>query len=386
MINHALFTGGDRLAAVSFEPDLGRVHSLDGLRAVSVLLVVLAHYGLDHVVPGGLGVTTFFFISGFIITRLLLAEIGRHSTIDLAGFYKRRFWRLWPAVAASIIGMLLIGALFGELWASPGDIASSLLFFRNYWGFINPSHTPLGLHWSLAVEFHFYLVWPLALLILLARPRFAVPVSIAALFTFLLYRIWLVSALDQSDVAWGVVKMWTYQLSHLRADSLLFGSLLALMAWDKRWRQILRRIAGQRAIWIGVGLLLATLVIRDEFLRVTVRYSVQGIGLLLIFAGVLFAERGGIVRRLLNLPIMAWLGSISFSIYLWHEIMRRMVDQLTGLNDALPIALIAGVLTLVIAWLSYRYIELRFIRLGRDKPSAGSNHQHASLPLGCKAV
>ncbi len=306
----------DSLAAVSFDPDYGRVHSLDGLRAVSVLLVVVAHFGLDGVVPGGLGVTTFFFISGFIITRLLLAEVGQNGTVDLKAFYQRRFWRLWPAIAASILGMLIIGVMFGELWAPIGDIISSLLFFQNYWGALYLTQNPLGIHWSLAVEFHFYLLWPLVLLILMARPRLAVPLSIAALLACLLYRSWLVLAMNLSGVPWEVTELWTYQLSHLRADSLLFGCVLALVAFDHRWRHILTKIAYQRSIWIGAIILLMTLVIRDDLFRVTARYSVQGMALFLIFAGVLFAENGGFVRRLLNLRIMVWLGTISFSIYL----------------------------------------------------------------------
>ncbi|MGI9493791.1 MAG: acyltransferase family protein [Geminicoccaceae bacterium] len=386
MTHSTTLAANHRLPAVSYKPGYGRVHSLDGLRAVSVLLVVLAHFGLDHVVPGGLGVTTFFFISGFIITRLLLAEIDQRGMIDLGAFYRRRFWRLWPAVVASIVGMLMMGALFGEVWAPLGDIVSALTFLQNYWGAVYPAQSPLGIHWSLAVEFHFYLLWPLVLLFLLVRPKLAVPVSAAALLAFLLFRVWLVMALDRSGVSWDVVELWTYQLSHLRADSLLFGCLLALLAFDKNWQRILTRIANQRSIWIGVAILLVTLIVRDDFFRVTIRYSIQGVALLLIFAGVLFAKRGGIARRLLNLPLMVWLGTISFSIYLWHKIMWRLVDQVAGFGDSISVGLMAGALTLVIAWLSYRYVELVFIRVGRkqwragpSKPAAGVSYGHKTL-------
>jgi len=381
LINRLSATLDDRLAAVSFDPDYGRVHSLDGLRAVSVLLVVAAHFGLDGVVPGGLGVTTFFFISGFIITRLLLAETSQHGAVDLRAFYLRRFWRLWPAIAASILGMLIIGAMFGELWAPIGDIVSSLLFFQNYWGALYLTQNPLGIHWSLAVEFHFYLFWPLALFILLARPKLAVPLSAALLVACLLHRVWLVLAMDLGGVSRGVTELWTYQLSHLRADSLLFGCLLALVAFDQRWRHVLTKIAHQRSIWIGAVVLLTTLLVRDDFFRLTVRYSIQGMALFLIFTGVLFAEKGGIVRRLLNLRIMVWLGTISFSIYLWHKLMRRMVDQLTGLGESLSVALIAGALTLLIAWLSYRYVELQFVRLGQKRRPPASSEQAAEVPF-----
>ena len=94
------------------------------------------------------------------------------------------------------------------------------------------------------------------------------------------------------------------------------------MAYDVRWQRLLKVAANQWAIWLG------TLVLRDEIFRATFRYSLQGVALFLIFAGVLFAERGGIVRWVLNLPVMVWLGVIDISVYLWH--MAGLADRQTG--------------------------------------------------------
>ncbi len=372
MINSTLAGESNHLAAVSYSPDHSRVHSLDGLRAVSAGLVVAAHYGLEKIVPGGLGVTIFFFISGFIITRLLLSEKQRKGAINYSAFYRRRFWRLWPAIACAVLGVVLTGAMFGEMWASFGDIVSSLLFFQNYWGVLYPNQNPLRIHWSLAVEFHFYLLWPIVLLTLLMRPNLAVPVTVAGLFVFPVYRLWLVAAEVRGHISWRDVEIWTYQLSHLRGDSLLFGCVLALVAFDKRWRPFLEMLAHQRSVWIGAGLLLLTLLIRDEVFRVTIRYTVQGSALFLIFSGVLFAKQGGLIRQMLNIPIMVWLGTISFSVYLWHKTMWRLVDEITGMGDTWLNALLALGLTLLVAWLSYRLIELRFMEFSRkrNKPSS----------------
>lgn len=365
MINNTLIVEDNRLATVPFSPDHARVHSLDGLRALSVALVMTAHFGLDSIVPGGLGVTTFFFISGFIITRLLLSEQQQNGMINFRAFYRRRFWRLWPAIACAVLGVVLIGAMFGEMWAPVGDIVSSLLFFQNYWGAVYLTRNPLGIHWSLAVEFHFYLVWPIVLFFMMARPALAVPLTMIVLVGVFVSRLWLAAAADHGVISWDVVKLWTYQLSHLRGDSLLFGCALALAAFDRRWRPWLVAIAHQRFIWIGAGLILLTLLIRDDVFRVTLRYSLQGIALFLIVNVILFAKQGGIIRQLLNIPIMVWLGTISFSIYLWHKAMWRLVDQFTGQGETLLNALIAIGLTLVAAWLSYRFVEQRFMSWGR---------------------
>ena len=335
-------------------------------------LVVAAHFGYDHIVPGGLGVTTFFFISGFIITRLLLAEIDRTGGIDLVAFYRRRFWRLWPAVVGAVLGMVLLGALFGELWSPVSHVISCLLFAENYWGILDPAQHPLGIHWSLAVEFHFYLVWPFLLLAFLSRPGLAVPATIAALAIILAFRTWVVLAFQQNGLSWEAIKPWTYSLSHMRADSLIFGCLLAMLAYDRSWRKLLDALAHQRSIWIGLGLLLVTLVLRDDFFRMTVRYSVQGVALLLIFSGVLFADRAGLFRWFLNMPAMIWIGAISFSIYLWHKTVWRVVDYAPGMEGGAAHKVLAVALTLLAAWLSYRFIEQRFMKFGRKSWTARS--------------
>ena len=354
-----------RFAAVSFDPTIQRVHSLDGLRAVSAALVTVSHFGLTHLVPGGLGVTCFFFISGFLITRLLLAEFDTSLTINIAGFYRRRFWRLWPAIAAAVLGAIVIGAAFGEVWAPLGHVVTALLFVQNYWWFVDPGANPLNIQWSLAIEFHFYLLWPVALVTLLSRRGVVVPAVATAIICFLAFRIWITLALAGEGVSLDQIGVWTYKLTHFRGDSLLFGCLLALAAYDRQWRSVLIAISRQTSIWLGIAILLGTLVFRDEFFRATFRYSIQGVGLFLIFSGLLFAERGGIIRWALNLPIMSWLGAISFSVYLWHMTLWRAMRQVTGQEAGFVLALVTAALTLFVAWLSYRFIEQRFIGRGR---------------------
>lgn len=102
----------------SHQPGAFHIPSLDGLRAVAILLVFVAHAGLDHIVPGGFGVTIFFFLSGYLITTLLRREFDRFGSIDLWQFYLRRVLRIWPAFYL----VLLCGAALTLLHVLPGTL------------------------------------------------------------------------------------------------------------------------------------------------------------------------------------------------------------------------------------------------------------------------
>ncbi|MFN9937567.1 MAG: acyltransferase family protein, partial [Hyphomonadaceae bacterium] len=103
------FTG-----VIPFKADGGYMPGLDGLRAISILIVVIAHVGFENLIPGGLGVTVFFFVSGFLITRILVAEQNQHAgAINLPGFYLRRFLRLAPALLVFLLGSWLMLLPFG---------------------------------------------------------------------------------------------------------------------------------------------------------------------------------------------------------------------------------------------------------------------------------
>jgi peptidoglycan/LPS O-acetylase OafA/YrhL len=150
---------------------LGYIPALGGLRAVAVILVMLAHVGVPGFPGGGLGVDMFFVLSGFLITLLLLEEIDSTGRINVLHFYARRLLRLYPA----LLLMLLLFAVFfhilqhtlphGEGLESAKDITLAALYLTDYaiaFGFEN-KNSLIAHTWSLAVEEHFYLIWPLAL-------------------------------------------------------------------------------------------------------------------------------------------------------------------------------------------------------------------------------
>ena len=145
----------------------GAIPSLDGLRAIAVLIVLVSHSGYGETVPGGLGVTIFFFLSGYLITTLILDEQTRTETINVRHFYLRRAFRLLPpllitlAIAYTLVAAGLLGGGFS--W---GGLTSQLFYFANYYGifFAHENSIPdgTGILWSLAVEEHFYIVFPRA--------------------------------------------------------------------------------------------------------------------------------------------------------------------------------------------------------------------------------
>jgi len=148
---------------------------IEGLRAVAICAVLLAHAELTFAEGGFVGVDVFYVISGFLITSLLVREAEQRGSISLVGFYARRARRLLPAAALVIVGVLLASAVLFEPTRQElviGDAVAASLYFVN-WRFVAQSadyfgpptdQSPLQHYWSLAVEEQFYLVWPLILL------------------------------------------------------------------------------------------------------------------------------------------------------------------------------------------------------------------------------
>src|SRR5438477_6608379 len=213
-----------------------RIHSLDGLRALSVSLVVLGHLAkttgaprwLDSTGPyAHFGVRVFFVISGFIITHLLLQEHQQTSAIDLGAFYARRFFRIFPAAYVFMACMTVL--LWPTLTAA--DILSSFAYISNY-----RSERPwvFGHLWSLAVEEQFYLLWPLALVLWF---KMRVRIALATLIAAPLVRA-LLFALHYKEGAY----LWFPSL----ADALATGCLLAILKpsleqWLRNWDPFARR-------------------------------------------------------------------------------------------------------------------------------------------------
>ena len=164
-------------APIESEPRPGRmayIPALDGIRTLAVAAVVLYHLS-PNLAPGGMqGVTIFFVLSGYLITRLLLSEYDGTGRIDLKGFWQRRLRRLIPAIITVIVASAALCTLFNHVMLTKlrPDIIPSALFLNNWWQIFNQQSyfnavgdpSPLTHFWSLAIEMQFYLVWPVALM------------------------------------------------------------------------------------------------------------------------------------------------------------------------------------------------------------------------------
>jgi len=335
------------------------IPGLDGLRAVSILLVMASHSGAANIIPGVFGVTLFFFISGFLITTLMLAEHRQTGELAVGAFYARRMIRLYPPLIASIGATVLVAAAYGEHIPLAG-IVGALAYLANYLALFRPDLVAGlgGQLWSLAVEEHFYLVYPLAMLLLLPRPRLMVPVLGLFCLLALLARVYV----EQHFPA--IATDYTGKATECRIDSILYGALAAVVWWDGRARALMTRHA--TPLLAGALLLLAiSFGWRNALVRDTLRYTLQGLALMPAVLAVTVAGTLPAVTRLLEAAPMRWIGRLSYSLYLWHLFGFELADRLVGHGQMhTPQAVVLGWgLVIGLSAASYRFVEKPFFAL-----------------------
>lgn len=293
----------------------GYIPGLDGMRAICVSLVMVAHAGFEAVVPGGLGVTVFFFLSGFLITGLLIDEKQASGRVSLKNFYLRRFLRLSPELGLLLLYGITIGLLYRPV--SGVDILSALTYTSNYVNLYRESIGDGTIRWphlwSLAVEEHFYLTFPLLMVFVADRPRLLCGAMVGVCCVALAWRIAIVTGGTPFDLP----ATYTYIASDARADSIAYGCLTAVL-----FKLFPSRIEGAGLGYALLGaalvLLAASLAIRGFYFRETWRYSLQGMALLLLFVAIFRNSHCVWIITLLENPILKWLGSLSYGAYLWH--------------------------------------------------------------------
>jgi peptidoglycan/LPS O-acetylase OafA/YrhL len=381
------FRTGDELVAPSTPRKLegalpasagyGYIPGLDGLRALAVGIVILAHLGLEHIVPGGFGVTAFFFISGFLITRLLLAETKVKGRIDLKQFYLRRFVRLYPALLFMLFGSTALFWALGIGGPSLGEFISGVFYTSNLYqvgvdmGIAQPGMAWRPL-WSLAVEEHFYLVFPLTLVLAGAFSKRLMVILLAVLAVVPLWR-----ALVPIVLPGVPAEEYTYMMTDTRIDSIVWGCLLSVCLDRERWHGVLSRLVGWLPVIAALVVLAATFVIRDATFRMTIRYSLQGIALFVLMLNLYYLPSLRFGLRLLEVKTLTWLGTLSYALYLWHfpiaDLTYRYVESVP-----LQVGIILGA-SVLLSCVSYYLVETPFLKLRKRLGSHGKPPAEAIL-------
>jgi len=353
-----------------------RILSLDGLRGIAVLAVVIYHADLGVLNGGFLGVDVFFVLSGFLITSLLLSEVLATGRIDRADFYVRRIRRLVPALILVLLftivvtGLWVPDAAFGVRrdlpWALTFVLNWSYLFFQQSY-FINIARPPLLQHlWSLSIEEQFYVVWPLAVIALsrvttkffsLRRIIFTVSVTGAVASTLWMRHLSLVNGYplphDPSRVYFGTD-------THLM--SLLLGCAAAALWKPETYRAKLTPDRGTLLSftgWLSVAFIVYCFTQVGELTPWLYRGGFLLLALATSIATLLATHPALRFGKILSFPILRWFGDRSYGIYLWHWpvflLLRPSLD--VAWPDAVTNVVRFGVV-FVLAELSYRLVEM----------------------------
>jgi peptidoglycan/LPS O-acetylase OafA/YrhL len=375
-----------------------RNDALDGLRLFAVAAVMAFHFGVPYASAGFLGVDVFFVLSGFLITSLLLAKMER-GRIDVFDFWARRARRLIPALLVLVGAVVLWGSFAAPSVSRDGvrdDITSTLFYFAN-WHFISTSTyfasdgvaSPLEHMWSLAVEEQFYVVWPLLLLLgclTVRTPR---------------RRVLAAGAIAAIGVLVSVVRLgmlWAggaHERAYLGTDSRicqpLVGALLAVLLTSAALRE-----RAVRAHWTLLGLGVIGLVWGLSALGdsggATSAYAYGGALVVATCTGAVIAAiatRSSTATSVLAVPAVAYLGRLSYAMYLWHWPLQVWTARdgwwdLSGVGLPLRASLLTA-LTIGLAALSYHLVE-RPIRYGTVSRFLVPRRALVAVPLALGAM
>ena len=369
--------------------------SLDGIRALSVLAVIIYHANKMWLPGGFLGVEVFFVISGYLITLLLLAESEKNGSIGLKEFWWRRARRLLPALWVVVLGVVVFAALFQRemLGTLRGDVVAALLYGFNWFQiwvgtsyFTSFEFVPLRHLWSLAVEEQFYLIWPVVMLIVAKFGKRRLPIVSAvfiglavvlAIYTALVYQPGTISNIG--DTPNQFMSLFGQPVSRIdflflgtltRSSGLLLGAALAI--WWRPWLlQNSRAGANKLFDFIGIGGLAALALMMWRFQTVIEGTDEGTVGYDFLFRGGFFLTdlaslaviaaavhpSSKILARSLSNPVLVWLGRRSYGFYLFHWPVFQFYRRFAG-KGLTPYEFVVLVLfALALTELSYRYIE-----------------------------
>jgi peptidoglycan/LPS O-acetylase OafA/YrhL len=359
--------------------DNSRIRSLDGLRALSIGLVVLGHLGGTRGFPlgagafaGALGVRVFFVISGFLITRLLIEEQERSGVVRLSRFYFKRIFRIFVPYYAFLF-LIASAARFGWVQLAPGDLGYALFYLSDHHLHSSWAHGgwTLGHTWSLAVEEQFYLLWPLLLVALGKRRALFAASATLLLSPMLRLFIWYL----RPDESFAIGKT-----AATVVDTIAMGCLLAGLR-DHLGERYLRFL---RSRWFAVvpAAIAASALLEDRpRLAFTVGAGILNLGIALCIDRCLRLPGSAVTKALASAPLVA-IGRASYSIYLWQQpLLNRYAE---GLPSSFPRNLVALVLLATAAYWLLEKPSL-FARAALERRLTFDNTAGTSLRIAAAA-
>ncbi|MET0592043.1 MAG: acyltransferase [Polyangiaceae bacterium] len=353
-LDHAKEPSKPKQATVTFH-----IPSLDGLRGGAFLLVFFGHAlpaAMLRFVPPAFGVTVFFVLSGYLITTLLRREVDKSGTVGFKEFYLRRALRILPPFYI----VLFVSSMLTEIHAVDGQVTlpamgAYMLHAANYWHIYRGlDEIPGGtsVYWSLSVEEHFYLLFPL-LYWGMRRWQWSAKQQLGTILTIcaavLVWRVTLFSVFDASHER-------LYRASDTRVDAILAGCALAVYGnpimdrsriSDATWRWVL--------LPLGVAVLLGTSLYRAPLFQEAIKGSLQAAALIPLFVVAVRCPSWG-PMRILNTKVMGFVGLLSYGLYLIHRTVLSLVETWVSPNLLVLVPLALGI-SIAFCYALHVYVE-----------------------------
>jgi peptidoglycan/LPS O-acetylase OafA/YrhL len=337
----------------SFALTAQRNLSLDGVRGVAVLLVLLYHH--HYLNSGWIGVDLFFVLSGYLITSILRRT--RADKFFGRSFWVKRFTRILPPFLLLLVATALLR--FNLSWRQG---LAYFLSFGDVLAYTRTDFEPLRPLWSLAIEEHFYMLWPFAVRLLSRRSLLFILLSLVALEP-LVRAIASVFTLD-----WQFV----YFLTPFRLDGLALGSLLALLLESSSAEDVLRKWSSWATLLFAALWFCFRIALGDGFTRdhPTIVYNTACYSLISLFAfsviAYLLSHPRSIAARALSWKPLVFTGAISYGLYLYQVLIRETLTRTWHISVRRAFWIDTPILFLT-AWLSFAFYERPLIRWGKTK-------------------
>lgn len=347
------------------------VKSLDGVRGLAVILVLITHCTYGKFLGGWIGVDVFFVLSGYLITSLLQFEYQKTEDLSFKNFYIRRVLRLYPALILCVILANILWSFSGPSAFSQGDrmIAnlSSIFYFNNI---INgTANANLAHLWSLSVEEHFYFIWPLLMYFFFLRlpvKKIFFNLSIIILLVWF-FRIYVYNH-NPTPIEFyhNRLKIDAYQFTFCKIDSILLGAMISFFYFKKEDDKFIPNKGGIKHFLFGLLILLLILIsLTIDEKGALMKHGIFVLTNIVCVSLIIFALNYHDYFLLSN-NFMCWFGTRSYGIYLYHFPVFLLLEKLR-INHNTPNLLMVTALrlgiSLVLAEISYRFMETPILRL-----------------------